>query len=61
MTVIFNLSSLRMDLHGRTLLLLLSALSAFGGNVTEDGGLDKIGKVLFTKWRNYFFDVCILR
>ena len=46
MTVILILSSLRMDLHGRALLLLLSALSAFGGNVTEDGSLDKIGKVL---------------
>ena len=48
----FDLSSLRMDLHGRALLLLLSSLSALGGNVTEDGSLDKIGKVLFPKWLN---------
>ena len=48
----FDLSSLRMDLHGRALLLLLSSLSAFGGNVTEDGSLDKIGKVLFPRWHN---------
>ena len=46
-------SSLRMDLHGRALLLLLSSLTAFGANVTEDGSLDKIGKVLCSKWHNH--------
>ena len=36
-----------MDLHGRALLVLLSTVSALGGNVTEDGSMDKIGKVCF--------------
>ena len=38
-------SSLRMDLHGRVLLLLLSAFYALAGNVTEEESQDKIGKV----------------